>query len=824
MVFTRFLKYFSLLILCLVCTTSNLYAVQSITEYMGTATVNQCWFVDTYNSKSVTLKPTNAAWVDTGVYAHLDFSLSVNVSGTYSGCVNTKQIKVLAKNKGDQVLFIDQTPMAVNRGDYITIDVPDYNSSITPTPNIGYRDMPVGNDLNRIAANWPASDWFFYGAVVPTIPEQVFCGKRPYIVEPHHSCWQILGMGVLIKVADTAINNYETRLIWGSNAYNWSTWPPVSRTDIAESILNSPKLYQLPLNSGDYQLDYGSKIGFHAPDTGNISFQIPMANDDNNNTIGSYGFNVTRSDLKCSAFNGWPEDEAIAGDFGKIEIAIVTGDSSPNNASGDYKTIIDVPQNGYYQIDHAPRDGKVWVRNKGARSDGVYNDTIDNEFGKYTISVDSYRYVAKTSAILGKLISDIRERVLLTTAKIYTGATTSTGFLGIVRTLLTLYIISISLAYILGMTKMTELELVMDIFKFAVVLMLISDQSWYFFNQYLFRIFTEGLDSMLEIVSGISPDNISIQQSQNQNLVATNDVYKVPKFAFIDKAFEHFFSPGTWIRLTAIYFFAAPVFFIFLLALWYYLIAVAHGVIGYLLAVIFIPVLISLAPLFFVFMLFKHTQEYITNYFKFLAYFFLQPILYFAFLAVLVDIVDHILVQSIFFDVCNTCWQPIALNLDELFGGHAFGDISTVSSALGFGQTNPIPIGGGCIFMPMPRFSDGVFNRMGILYTNSIILLVVAYFLKEVMDFVPEIAGVLTGTHADSRAGTTALMGKKGGSGKVFANIKNTGKSIVGGASRGASAMKPSKGGGGDEIPGAGGGGGGGGMTPPAGGGMGGGT
>ena len=222
--------------------------------------------------------------------------------------------------------------------------------------------------------------------------------------------------------------------------------------------------------------------------------------------------------------------------------------------------------------------------------------------------------------------------------QIYKNQVVSVPFWTAVRALLTLYLMFSVLGYIMGVIQVTKYDLAVRIAKIAFILLLVSKGSWEFFNEHCFKIFTVGLSEVISAFNGYLGGDTS--------------------FAFLDSTLGLFLTSGFWVRMLAL-FGAGPVgwlMFIGLIwALWSFFLAMIRGIIMYLFVVVALAFLVTLAPLFITFMLFQITRGMFDAWIKMIVNFSLQPIILFASLAFLNQIIQVTVHGVTNYTACESC-------------------------------------------------------------------------------------------------------------------------------------------------------------------------
>jgi type IV secretory pathway VirB6-like protein len=280
----------------------------------------------------------------------------------------------------------------------------------------------------------------------------------------------------------------------------------------------------------------------------------------------------------------------------------------------------------------APGTGDLWLKVR----DDYYHDNV----GQYQADVE---VTTKKQTLVSSFLADISDPIIdslnTTTKIIYDSFSTSSNWTNIMQMSLFLYIIIYGAGFILGIAQTSANDMVIRVIKIGVVTVLFEPNSWDFFNTYFFKLFTDGKDYLISAVTGDTSSDLS------------------GVFGFIDDMFYTFFSQYTWEKLAALvpYLIGIVYIFIFLTTMVLYMVAMSQVFIVYLLTIIGISLLLSIAPLFMVTLLFERTRTIFLNWVKYLADYAMQPVILFATLYVM---------NEIFMTFWNT-----ALDIDIRYGG-----------------------------------------------------------------------------------------------------------------------------------------------------------
>ena len=364
-----------------------------------------------------------------------------------------------------------------------------------------------------------------------------------------------------------------------------------------------------------------------------------------------------------------------------------------------------------YTVNTSNLAGNIWLKVR----DDYYSDNV----GQYSVKVDyTYQVNGVVSTFLNNLITPITELFDQLSQEVYANFASS-KFTKIVRLCLMLYLMIFGVEFALGLTQVSAQDLVSRVFKMAIVIQLLGPSSWSFFDTYFFEIFKSGRETLIQYITGDYTAN------------------KTGIFSFVDDIFNIFFSKSTWIVIAALMFELIGILYMsaILVLMCVYIIVLAKAIVAYLLVVVGISILVSLAPIFIVLILFEHTRKYFDGWLKHLVDYALQPVIMFGALYIL---------NAIFIQFwTNLMSMPIC-----------WGSILTLKIPLSSwtqGFTSDFDLG--CLLWYFPKngvsalsFFAGIF----VLYTMS-------FAIKGLLSAVPEITGAITGvqsaTAIDKKAG-----------------------------------------------------------------------
>jgi type IV secretion system protein VirB6 len=361
----------------------------------------------------------------------------------------------------------------------------------------------------------------------------------------------------------------------------------------------------------------------------------------------------------------------------------------------------------------ADKSGYLWLR--------VVND---NDELQGRINVEYLNYIGSTwfsrIVYLG-VVKPINDQLQSFTKQFYIKFSRNASIINLVQGCLTLYIAIYGLMFLMGATRFTAEDFFYRILKIFIVTMIISENSWEFFNDYLFSIFTKGTDELFRSVTGTS--------STTQNI-----------FGFIDPILDKYTNPKLWgllfIQLFQIHNGLTLVAIMSIYSLIIYFRAILEVIISYVISFVIISVMIGLAPLFIIFILFEKTRSLFDNWLSTLFNYMVQP----SILLVFFLFIDQIISDQLLKIVVKSCWDTlitiaINMNLDHI----------------GFSGVNfsfSIPFFPGIPFF-IPQVGDiqdiqniGTGNFL-VIFTSTLLLYCYCLMAKGLVDYVSTIASQL---------------------------------------------------------------------------------
>jgi type IV secretion system protein VirB6 len=377
-----------------------------------------------------------------------------------------------------------------------------------------------------------------------------------------------------------------------------------------------------------------------------------------------------------------------------------------------------------FSID-ADKDGYLWVRVKNPNKEVM---------GKINVNYANYTGSTWFSDIVYKgAILPITNEFHKFTMNFYTKLTKNVTLQRIIRAALILYVMIYALTFLAGATQITAKDLLTRIIKITLIVILIGENSWSFFNDYLFSAFIKGTDYIMTNVVGLTSSKSNI-------------------FGFIDPIFDKYTNGRFWlllfIQLLQIHNGLIVVAIITIHSLMLYFRAILEVIIGYVIAYVGLSVMISLAPFFIILVLFEKTKSIFDNWLSTLFSYMMQP----SILLIFFLLIDQVMSEQLLKIVVKACWNaefiPIAIGLD----------LTHMDIPINFSFKLP--------FLPgIPFFTpsvteinnlDALLNSTGtflVIFTSSLLFYAYCLMAHGLVDYVTKVVVLLTNVQPARREG-----------------------------------------------------------------------
>jgi type IV secretion system protein VirB6 len=475
-------------------------------------------------------------------------------------------------------------------------------------------------------------------------------------------------------------------------------------------------------NNAEYKIIKIEKVGYNGSDIGYLQYKLADADGAYADNTGGFVLNIKQT--KCVRNNGNGMNDSVQG-RGGVQYVISEYGANPNTTAPSTVDNIVVTANGKGSIT-APSNGQggyLWLKINNAPAD--YKDS----FGQYTVLfLSSVKHGGFFDDVLNPLFEGLKTKIKTASITIFKNMTcyqgiggqgNCTNFFNYIKGMLIIYIMFYGAMFLLGMVKISQTDIVVRVIKVAFVSGLMNDNTFYFFNNYVFEFVTGFSDSIISNMSGYSMFSGATSISN--------------PFMFMNEVFTKIFlSPTFAAQMMALLSMGinGVLYFILLFVCLAIIIVVGFRAIAvYLMAYFAIAVLIGIAPLFLTFILFERTRYLFDNWVKFTFRYMLEPTIMLAGIIVLTQLFTIFLDYVIGYSVCWKCGIPFTIPFPSIPG------------------FNPA-------FLNVPLFCFNWFTPWGFDYRstsmganmqNMIILLMIAYCMWGYIEYSGKIVAKLAG-------------------------------------------------------------------------------
>ncbi len=222
------------------------------------------------------------------------------------------------------------------------------------------------------------------------------------------------------------------------------------------------------------------------------------------------------------------------------------------------------------------------------------------------------------------------------------------GYQLAVAGIITLYVTIYGIMIMFQMVPITGGEFVLRLVKIGVLLTIVSPGGWAFFSFYVRDFFTVGMNEFIVMFNNISLGRNDPLPTSSSTVAAT---------AVLTGPIQLLLSSRLYITLLAMIF-TGPYGLVYTLLLLWAIVTLAYVLVGalatYIKALVGLYFLFAIAPIFFLFLLFKTTKHMFDGWISQVVNFTLQPIFIFAFLGFFMELIMAPMSNIVKIPVCYT--------------------------------------------------------------------------------------------------------------------------------------------------------------------------
>lgn len=288
-------------------------------------------------------------------------------------------------------------------------------------------------------------------------------------------------------------------------------------------------------------------------------------------------------------------------------------------------------------------------------------------------------YTGGNNAIITAVMDTISSLLSNTSEQLYETVIGDSEYLAARNAVILLVVTIYGIMILFDLANFRPGEIMMMLFKIALIMALTGPSGWQFFNDFVYQFFMGTMMEMIGIFTGTSVGNLGGQAGNAVDLAAPLAMLNWPMAKTVSTQF--------FITVIGSFFTGPYGFMIAIFLIWggfNLLMSLFSALFTYIKSVVGLWFLFALSPIFFLFLLFRRTANLFEGWLNMTLSFTIQPILLFAFLSFFIAIVTASLDQIT--STVDWCWvplegssegsflelhwwQPIMLNGDVVTGG-----------------------------------------------------------------------------------------------------------------------------------------------------------
>ncbi|MBF8246874.1 MAG: type IV secretion system protein [Rickettsia sp.] len=300
----------------------------------------------------------------------------------------------------------------------------------------------------------------------------------------------------------------------------------------------------------------------------------------------------------------------IQSSYEKIKLEYIFSDNKPNSNDFGRSIVFEVMDPKATTLS-ASAPGNLWYRISSVASNKSESLGIDS--GTLVLNAEVTRNIDFFDKMIYKnIILYLSEQMQLAVAQSFTYLSNNSTLKSIATTITTLYIIFYGIFFITGIISLSAKDLIIRFLKITVVFaVFFNSEAWNFFNNHVFRIFLEGYSALPSMF--INEENLTVGVEPSP-------------FSWVDILLSRLFSAEAmnmlWHQMfdSFLYFIITMILFAGMIK---FLIMIFRVTVEYLISFSMLAITISIAPLFFLLVLFEYTRQFFSQWIKMMFGFFL---------------------------------------------------------------------------------------------------------------------------------------------------------------------------------------------------------
>lgn len=241
------------------------------------------------------------------------------------------------------------------------------------------------------------------------------------------------------------------------------------------------------------------------------------------------------------------------------------------------------------------------------------------------------------------------------TERLYRNIITNPQYVVMMQFAIVLMFVFYGVGYLMGVSELTQSELVSRFFKIAMIYLFTNETGWEWYKFLVVRLFKDGTDFLTFSLVGNFDDSPEILSAISNNDYSNKGLL----FRSVDKVLNIAFSDTVSKKVSSFLFssfFGWAYLFIFYFGILKYVYAVATTLMLFITAKFFISILFIVGPIFILFTLFNQTKELFDRWLNYMISFSLQQILIATIMTFFSLLIYEIIKLILSFKIC---WEEI---------------------------------------------------------------------------------------------------------------------------------------------------------------------
>ncbi len=308
----------------------------------------------------------------------------------------------------------------------------------------------------------------------------------------------------------------------------------------------------------------------------------------------------------------------IAQHYNRLKLEYIFSSTPPKaNTKGNYVYFDAHNPEPVSVFSSSNENQSLWYRLYSESSNDQKSESLGINSGSVILNVETIKKSNFFSSfIYNNIILYLIEAIKETVAGSFSYLSQDTILKQIVITITTLYVIFYGFFFITGIVVISANDIIQRLIKISLIFAIFFNQeSWNFFNNYLFNIFLEGYE---QITSALISDDFIVSGEE------------VNPFSWVDILLGKFFSNHTisMILSQLVESFGYFIITIILIAgIFKFLLMIFRVTVEYIISFSMLAITISISPLFFMLILFEYTRKFFLQWAKMMLGFFLFAII-----------------------------------------------------------------------------------------------------------------------------------------------------------------------------------------------------